>query len=237
MGGDVGDASIRFFVCLLGKRKVPLCLGRQFVHDRKDGFSRIALNPLASNDTPALDIDQLAVAELTGEIVADSVVADSVEGDGELEFADFSSDEALEPANEAPRVPVEVASALPTPATTTAVYEEPLEIQGLDSFERPSFGEPTSDVSLYEAQEVELDTPAPPSSSATPPGFGVQTIDAESQFVGEPISMSLKDADITEVLRSIARISNLNIVIQPGVSGTERKRPSCAHDARPDPTL
>ena len=31
--------------------------------------------------------------------------------------------------------------------------------------------------------------------------------------------MSLKDADITEVLRSLARISGLNIVIQPGVSG------------------
>ncbi len=39
------------------------------------------------------------------------------------------------------------------------------------------------------------------------------------QYYGAPISMSLKDADITEVLRSLARISGLNIVIQPGVAG------------------
>ena len=51
------------------------------------------------------------------------------------------------------------------------------------------------------------------------PRFGVTTVGGEKQYYGAPISMSLKDADITEVLRSLARISGLNIVIQPGVSG------------------
>lgn len=51
------------------------------------------------------------------------------------------------------------------------------------------------------------------------PGFGVTNVSGQKQYFGDPISMSLKDADITEVLRSIARISALNIVIQPGVSG------------------
>lgn len=37
---------------------------------------------------------------------------------------------------------------------------------------------------------------------------------------GEPMVMTLKDADIKDVLRSFARISGLNIVVQPGVSGT-----------------
>ena len=37
---------------------------------------------------------------------------------------------------------------------------------------------------------------------------------------GEPISMSLKDAEIKDVLRSFAQISDLNVVLQPGVSGT-----------------
>jgi type IV pilus assembly protein PilQ len=38
--------------------------------------------------------------------------------------------------------------------------------------------------------------------------------------VGEPISFTLRDADIKEVLRTFARISGLNMVIQPGVSGS-----------------
>ena len=51
------------------------------------------------------------------------------------------------------------------------------------------------------------------------PRFGVTTVGGAKQYYGAPISMSLKDADITEVLRSLARLSGLNIVIQPGVAG------------------
>jgi type IV pilus assembly protein PilQ len=43
---------------------------------------------------------------------------------------------------------------------------------------------------------------------------------AKKQYFGEPISLSLKDADVREVLRSFAKISGLNVVIQPGVRGT-----------------
>ena len=42
----------------------------------------------------------------------------------------------------------------------------------------------------------------------------------ETEYVGEPISFSLKDADIRDVLRSFAQISGLNIVVQPGVTGS-----------------
>jgi type IV pilus assembly protein PilQ len=67
------------------------------------------------------------------------------------------------------------------------------------------------------AEGITLQGPAPDEGQA--PRFGVTTVVGEKQYFGAPISMSLKDADITEVLRSIARISGLNIVIQPGVSG------------------
>ncbi|MEE2775841.1 MAG: type IV pilus secretin PilQ [Acidobacteriota bacterium] len=53
----------------------------------------------------------------------------------------------------------------------------------------------------------------------TAPRFGVTNVSGQKQYFGDPISMSLKDAEITEVLRSLARISGLNVVIQPGVSG------------------
>jgi type IV pilus assembly protein PilQ len=43
---------------------------------------------------------------------------------------------------------------------------------------------------------------------------------AKKEYFGEPISMTLRDADVREVLRSFARISGLNVVIQPGVKGT-----------------
>jgi len=52
-------------------------------------------------------------------------------------------------------------------------------------------------------------------------GLAGQTVLAgRKEYTGEPISMSLKDADVREVLRTFARLSGLNIVIQPGVRGT-----------------
>lgn len=36
---------------------------------------------------------------------------------------------------------------------------------------------------------------------------------------GEPISLSLKDADLVEVLRSFARLAGVNLIIDPGVKG------------------
>jgi hypothetical protein len=37
---------------------------------------------------------------------------------------------------------------------------------------------------------------------------------------GEPISLSVKDADLVEVVRSLARIAGLNLVLDPSVRGT-----------------
>jgi len=42
----------------------------------------------------------------------------------------------------------------------------------------------------------------------------------ERQFTGEPISLELKDADIKDVLRMFAKITGLNIVVDPDVSGS-----------------
>lgn len=42
----------------------------------------------------------------------------------------------------------------------------------------------------------------------------------ERQFTGEPISLELKDADIKDVLRSFAKITGLNIVVDPDVTGS-----------------
>lgn len=41
----------------------------------------------------------------------------------------------------------------------------------------------------------------------------------EHRWVGEPISLSLRDADLVEVLRSFAKMVDVNLVIDPGVAG------------------
>jgi type IV pilus assembly protein PilQ len=106
-----------------------------------------------------------------------------------------------------------------TPAPEVAA---PLEIRVEGGTERRAQPptRPTSDVGLFEAQQVRVQTPPPPSvQSSAPPVFGVQSLGGQPTFVGEPVSLSLKDSDITEVLRSFAREFDLNIVIQPGVGG------------------
>ena len=41
----------------------------------------------------------------------------------------------------------------------------------------------------------------------------------EPRWVGEPVSMSLRDADLVEVLRTFARLSELNMILHPGIKG------------------
>lgn len=41
----------------------------------------------------------------------------------------------------------------------------------------------------------------------------------ERKYVGDPIDLKVTNADVTDVLRTFAQISGLNIVVQPGVGG------------------
>ena len=99
--------------------------------------------------------------------------------------------------------------------------QEPLFIEDTTRRERPNLLPGGEDVTLYEAQETSpLAQADEQRSGSQSPSFGVQTVDNTRRWVGEPVTMSLKDASITEVLRTIARVSDLNLVIQPGVEGT-----------------
>ena len=77
-----------------------------------------------------------------------------------------------------------------------------------------------SDVEVFGRRpqiQREMPTPVEPEPED---GFTVREVAAsETRFVGEPIDMSVRDADVVEVLRMFAEISDLNVVIQPGVSG------------------
>jgi type IV pilus assembly protein PilQ len=56
---------------------------------------------------------------------------------------------------------------------------------------------------------------------APPLGAGAREVESqERRFTGEPISLSLKDADVKDVLRTFAKITGLNVVVDPDVSGS-----------------
>jgi type IV pilus assembly protein PilQ len=51
--------------------------------------------------------------------------------------------------------------------------------------------------------------------------FAGQTVGGTARvYTGEPVSFSVRDADVREVLRTIAGISGLNMVVQPDVAGS-----------------
>src|SRR4030095_16613409 len=58
-------------------------------------------------------------------------------------------------------------------------------------------------------------TPPPPFASfeTGPTGERART------YVGEPIDLKVTNADVTDVIRTFAQISGLNIIVQPGVHG------------------
>jgi type IV pilus assembly protein PilQ len=102
---------------------------------------------------------------------------------------------------------------------------------------------PTSQVQVTPSRKVSPAPPAPamtgsqpgaarPSAGpvdvtqATPsPASPLQSFEARSVgereriYAGEPIDLKVTNADVTDVLRTFAQISGLNIIIQPGVSG------------------
>ncbi|MEO1083214.1 MAG: type IV pilus secretin PilQ, partial [Acidobacteriota bacterium] len=106
-----------------------------------------------------------------------------------------------------------------TPPPTPAPASEPSipVYQAPTATTAPSFG----DVAQFEAQAVDVDEQGRTEQERLLESFGSLVVSRqERQYVGEPISMSLKNADLVETLRSFAKISDLNFVIQPGVRGT-----------------
>jgi type IV pilus assembly protein PilQ len=115
--------------------------------------------------------------------------------------------------------PVALAASEPEPTSAPVVTAA----SGIEPAADPSL--PAASVADFEAADVQ-----PAAATGTTPveepktlpsiSSGQTLTGAKKQYFGEPISLSLKDADVREVLRSFAKISGLNIVIQPGVRGT-----------------
>lgn len=85
---------------------------------------------------------------------------------------------------------------------------------------------PTSTVTGTPVEEVFIENAERPATSnlsggAMAAGGGSRTLSpGDRVYTGDPIDLTLKDADIKDVLRTFAQITGLNIAIDPQVSGS-----------------
>jgi type IV pilus assembly protein PilQ len=114
----------------------------------------------------------------------------------------------------------------PRPAATVAQARPPAGIEVEDAPATPPVlaqARPLPSVTVQPAappagpREV---APTGGSSALAVDGFQSQALgETEKVYTGEPIDLRVANSDVTEVLRTFAQISGLNIVVQPGVQG------------------
>jgi type IV pilus assembly protein PilQ len=131
--------------------------------------------------------------------------------------------QAVEPAAVALQPPAEAAAAAPAPiepaapATPVTIVDD-TEPPAPEPAAVPPPAEAAPAESPWTSSPAAMVEQAPPATSIAGTTTEVQT--EERRFTGEPISMELKDSDIKDVLRSFAKITGLNIVVDPDVSGS-----------------
>jgi type IV pilus assembly protein PilQ len=108
-------------------------------------------------------------------------------------------------------IQVEEAPATPTPSTTVAPRPTTAPKSPPTVKVRPSTAPAT----------VQTEVPATGGNlNAAIDSFQSQAIGSgERTYVGEPIDLNVTNADVTDVVRSFAQISGLNVIVQPGVTG------------------
>jgi type IV pilus assembly protein PilQ len=75
-------------------------------------------------------------------------------------------------------------------------------------------------VALFEALDMPQE-PSPVATAGEAPNYAALEVgEVETKYTGEPINFALRDADIREVLRTFAKLSGLNVIVQPGVTGS-----------------
>jgi len=105
------------------------------------------------------------------------------------------------------------------PPRVAAAYQPPADTSSAEF-------EPSSDRSPFVADPSQLIERAPAAQVLDPDELiddefvTTEVTTEEQQFTGEPITLTLKDADIKDVLRTFSALTQLNIVLDPSVSGS-----------------
>lgn len=124
---------------------------------------------------------------------------------------------------EEPRREREVSDLVLAQGTGTARREPDIEVEEAAATPPPApRGPSTLEVRPSPARPA-LPTEVPATGgnvNAAIESFQTQTLgETERVYLGEPIDLKVTNADVTDVLRTFAQISGLNIVVQPGVTG------------------
>jgi type IV pilus assembly protein PilQ len=111
---------------------------------------------------------------------------------------------------------IETEEASPMPA---APAPQPAQVQVTPA--KPPARPAGSNPAVAPMSDVPVDvTPAAPSPASPLRSFETGgTGERARTYVGEPIDLKVTNADVTDVIRTFAQISGLNIIVQPGVHG------------------
>ncbi len=184
----------------------------------------IAFEPVETESAAEPEVADVPEAALMGQPqgqqAADEVMAEPAMAEPALAEPQWVAAEATAPASDETPTATELSAPIRIEpnAPSVPVYQPVSAPPPAGSVSSPSA---TSDVALFEAQQVKVDDPRLQEKEKFLASFGTLVIDAqEKQYYGELIDMSLRKADLVETLRSFSTISDLNFVIQPGVAGS-----------------
>ena len=140
-----------------------------------------------------------------------------------------------EPVREAraPRPSAQVSDLSLAQGGTTTLREPDIEVEEANAAPPPTAPPPpvapTPDPSEPSMVQMRPATRRPSGSTEIPAtggstgaaiqSFETQAIGTERVYTGEPIDLKVTNADVTEVIRTFAQISGLNVLVQPGVQG------------------
>jgi type IV pilus assembly protein PilQ len=140
-------------------------------------------------------------------------------GDEVTRVADQAGTISIEAASDpADRVPSRLFDMPEASPAVVASYQPPPEAaapEGGQSDRSPFVADPSQLIERAPAAQV-LD----PDELVDDEFVTTEVSTEEQQFTGEPITLTLKDADIKDVLRTFSALTQLNIVLDPSVSGS-----------------
>src|SRR6185436_1883849 len=152
----------------------------------------------------------------------------SAAGTPPAEWRTETAAEEPAPAPSRPSEPPSDLSLAPSAETQTAQARPPagVEVEEAPPAPPPVRSRPAAPPTVRIEPSAEPAAPHEVAPTGGSSALGLETFqsqamgETEKVYTGEPIDLKVTNADVTEVIRTFAQISGINIVVQPGVSGT-----------------
>lgn len=124
-------------------------------------------------------------------------------------------------------LPASPSPAAPQPSDLTMAQARPpaIETEEAEPLPAPAPPAPPAKVQVTPSRPPS-DAPVDVTQAAPSPASPLRSFESAAPgekprvYVGEPIDLKVTNADVTDVIRTFAQISGLNIIVQPGVTGS-----------------